>query len=189
LIEGNSVHDNGKHGIILAEDCTDTIIRDNITYNNLQHGIVLYQSNNNQIMGNTSYGNVEQGINLNDSSGNMVQHNLVYDNADAGIGVGQKSHDNTVSENETRRNRKDGIVLYGDTLHTAIYSNTVRDNPRAGIYVKDALDTQIERNVIANNGAGVLLQAASAGATQSNTFSGNRVDVQRAPTVLPSPDD
>jgi parallel beta-helix repeat protein len=187
LIEGNSVHDNGKHGIILAEDCTDTIIRDNITYNNLQHGIVLYQSNNNAIVGNTSYSNAEQGINLNDSSGNMVQHNVVYDNADAGIGVGQKSHYNTISENETRRNGKDGIVLYGDTLHTTIHSNTVRDNARAGVYIKDALDTQIERNVIANNGTGVLLQVASTMASQSNTYEGNRVDVQQAPTALPLP--
>jgi parallel beta-helix repeat protein len=189
LIEGNSVHDNGKHGIILAEDCTDTSIRDNIAYNNLQHGIVLYQSNNNEIVGNTSYGNVEQGINLNDSSGNTVRHNVVYDNADAGIGVGQKSHHNTISENETRRNRKDGIVLYGDTLQTTIHGNTVRDNARAGIYVKDALDTQIERNVIVNNSVGVLLQAASTMASQSNTFEGNRVDVQQAPTTLPLPDD
>jgi parallel beta-helix repeat protein len=194
LIEGNSVHDNGKHGIILAEDCTETIIRDNIVYNNLQHGIVLYQSNNNQIVGNTSYGNVEQGINLNDSSGNTVQHNIVYDNADAGIGVGLKSHYNTINENETRQNRKDGIVLYSEALQTLVRNNTISDNARAGIYVKDALDTRIENNVIANNDVGVLLQASAPSiATQSNTFRGNRADTQRAPTAPPAaatpPDD
>ena len=53
-IERNVAHDNGKHGIILAEECSDGVVRDNVAYNNLHHGIVIYQRSNNTVVeGNT----------------------------------------------------------------------------------------------------------------------------------------
>ena len=67
-IQRNVVHDNGKHGIILAEDCVDSVISDNVVYRNQHHGIVLYlRSDRNTIENNETFDNLAQGININES--------------------------------------------------------------------------------------------------------------------------
>ncbi len=38
LIEDNVSHHNGKHGIILAEKCSDSVVRGNTVYSNTLHG-------------------------------------------------------------------------------------------------------------------------------------------------------
>jgi parallel beta-helix repeat protein len=60
VIERYVVHHNGKHGIILAEECVDSVIRDNVVYDNKHHGIVMWWSagdevdeGDNQVFDNT----------------------------------------------------------------------------------------------------------------------------------------
>jgi parallel beta-helix repeat protein len=160
-IENNVAHDNGKHGIILAEECSDGLIRGNVAFGNLHHGIVLYQgSNNNLVEGNTSYSNGGQGINVNDAANNIVRNNSVYDNLEAGIGVGQGARENLLIGNMVRSNRRDGVSFYSDAADNQLHDNTIDGNTRYGVYVKSIGKASIEGNRIVGNAVGVYLNMA-----------------------------
>jgi parallel beta-helix repeat protein len=177
VIENNVAHDNGKHGIILAEECSDGVIRGNVTYNNLHHGIVVYQrSNNNLIENNIAYGNGGHGINVNDSAGTTVRANTVYDNLEAGIGVGQGASATELVENQVFANRRDGVMLYSDVKDNAIRRNTISDNARYGIYVKSPGAVAVEGNQVTGNRVGVFLNVANPPEVSeaANQIRGNR---------------
>ncbi len=176
LIENNVSYDNGKQGIILAEDCAGSVIRNNIVYGNALHGIVLYQrSNNNLVEGNISYSNGLQGINVNDSSNNTLRNNAVYDNGEAGIGVGQNAMDNLVISNTVRANRKEGITFYSDASGNTVQDNAVIDNARYGIYIKSEGNVIAGGNQVSGNAVGVYLNVAHPPEIpQSNQISDNR---------------
>jgi parallel beta-helix repeat protein len=158
VIENNVAHDNGKHGIILAEECSDGVIRGNVAFGNLHHGIVLFQrSNNNLVEGNTAYSNGGQGINVNDAANNTVRDNRVYDNLEAGIGVGQGAANNQLVGNLVRGNRGDGVSFYSDATDNLLRDNTIDGNTRYGVYVKNAGKASIEGNRIVGNAIGVYL--------------------------------
>jgi parallel beta-helix repeat protein len=176
-IENNVAHDNGKHGIILAEECSDGVIRGNVAFGNLHHGIVLYQrSNNNLVENNTSYDNGGHGINVNDAANNIVRNNSVYDNLEAGIGVGQGASKNQMVGNIVRGNRRDGVSFYSGAADNLLRSNTIDGNARYGVYVKSEGKVGIESNRIAGNMIGVYLNMAEPFdvSRQSNQISGNR---------------
>src|SRR6185369_12650475 len=154
--------DNGKHGIILAEECSNGIVRNNVAYNNLHHGIVIYQrSDNNLVEGNTAYGNGGHGININDSANTIVRGNTVYDNLEAGIGIGQQASATQLLGNAVRANRGDGITLYSDAKGSLLRENTISDNARYGIYVKSAGDLRAEANRVVGNAVGVFINTAA----------------------------
>jgi parallel beta-helix repeat protein len=177
VIENNVAHDNGKHGIILAEECSGGVIRGNVAFGNLHHGIVLFQrSNNNLVEGNTVYSNGGQGINLNDAASNIVRNNSVYDNLEAGIGVGQRSIKNQVIGNSVRGNRRDGVSFYSDTADNLLRGNTIAGNARYGVYVKSERKSSIEGNRIVDNLVGIYLNMVVPFdvSRQSNQISNNR---------------
>ncbi len=157
-IERNLVHSNGKHGIILAEDCTDSVIRENVVYANQHHGIVLYlRSDRNVVEQNESFRNSAQGINVNESSGNVIRANRVYENIESGIAVGQSAQDNLVERNEIRANQQDGVRLVSASTRTDIRDNTIGENSRYGAYVDSDGEFTMAGNTIFGSQAGVLL--------------------------------
>lgn len=190
VIEGNVSHDNGKHGIILAEDCSDSQVRNNVVYNNLHHGIVIFQrSNNNIVEGNTSYGNGGHGINVNDSTNTIVRGNNVYDNLEAGIGVGQGASATQVIGNQVQANRRDGVTFYSDVKDNMLRDNLIAGNTRFGIYVKSEGDLTVEGNTVADNAVGVYLNVARALdiSQQTNQIRGNReADLRRGSEQAPA---
>jgi parallel beta-helix repeat protein len=158
VIENNVAHDNGKHGIILAEECSDGVVRGNVAYGNLHHGIVLFQrSNNNLVEGNTVYSNGGHGINVNDAANNTVRDNTAYDNLEAGIGVGQGARANTLAGNRVRENRRDGVSFYSEAAGNLLRDNTIEGNARYGVYLKGAGQAEIRGNHVAGNQVGVYL--------------------------------
>ncbi|MBK9713881.1 MAG: right-handed parallel beta-helix repeat-containing protein [Kouleothrix sp.] len=190
VIEDNVAHDNGKHGIILAEECSDGVIRNNVAYDNLHHGIVIYQrSNNNLVEGNTAYGNGGHGINVNDSTNTTVRGNTVYDNLAAGIGVGQQAAASQVVGNRVFANRGDGVTLYSDVKDTLLRENTISDNARYGVYLKSAGGMRLEGNQVTGNAIGVYLNVAQPPevSQDSNQIHGNReADISHS-AAQPSP--
>jgi parallel beta-helix repeat protein len=190
MIENNVAHDNGKHGIILAEECSDGVIRGNVVFGNLHHGIVLYQrSNNNLIENNTTYSNGGQGINLNDAASNTVRKNAIYDNLDAGIGIGQEASKNQVVGNIVRGNRRDGVSFYSGAADNSLRDNTIAGNVRYGVYLKSEGKASIEGNQIVDNAVGIYLNMAQPFevSRQSNHISGNReADLRTAQANTPS---
>ena len=179
-IERNRVHDNGKHGIILAEDCTDTVIRDNVVYRNDHHGIVLYQrSDRNVVENNESFDNAAQGININESTGNTVRGNRVYGN-EAGIDVGQGSRGTVLDNNDVRANKQDGIRLVTESQQSTLSENVVGENARYGLYVDTDGAFELAGNTIFANRTGLLFKGSEAGSEGKNDVYGNReADVTR----------
>ncbi|HEX4249002.1 MAG TPA: right-handed parallel beta-helix repeat-containing protein, partial [Pseudonocardia sp.] len=158
-IEHNVVHDNGKHGIILAEDCTDSVISNNIVYRNGHHGIVLYQrSDRNTVEQNESFLNASQGININESSEDVVRGNRVYQNGESGIGVGQTAQRNVVESNEIRLNQQDGVRLVSEAAQNAVRGNVIGGNARYGVYVDGDGGFDMTANKIFGSQVGVLLK-------------------------------
>ena len=163
VIERNVVHHNGKHGIILAEDCVDSVIRDNIVYANAHHGIVMYLgSDRNTIEGNETFGNAAQGININESNGNTIRNNKVYDNNESGVGISQTSEDNVVEGNEMRGNQQDGVRLVSEASKTTVQDNVIGENVRYGVYVDSEGDFDLNGNTIFGNRTGVMVKGATA---------------------------
>ncbi len=161
-IQRNVVHDNGKHGIILAEDCVDSVISDNIVYRNQHHGIVLYlRSDRNTIENNETFDNLAQGININESSNNRVQNNRVYNNTESGIGVGQNATDNLVERNEIRGNEQDGVRLVSATSKADVRDNVIGENARYGVYIDAPGPFTLSGNTIYGSRAGVALNGTS----------------------------
>jgi parallel beta-helix repeat protein len=156
-IERNVVHDNGKHGIILAEDCVDSVIRDNVVYRNAHHGIVLYlRSDRNLVEGNEAFDNAAQGINVNESGDNTLRNNRVYDNGETGVGITQLAHGNVVEGNELRGNQQDGVRVVSESTATAVRGNLIAGNVRYGVYVDTSGAIDLTGNTITDNRSGIM---------------------------------
>jgi parallel beta-helix repeat protein len=161
-IQRNVVHDNGKHGIILAEDCVNSVISDNIVYRNQHHGIVLYlRSDKNTIENNETFDNLAQGININESSNNVVRSNRVYNNTESGVGIGQNATDNLVEKNEIRGNEQDGVRLVSSTSKADVRDNVIGENSRYGVYIDAQGPFTLSGNTIYGSRAGVALNGTS----------------------------
>ena len=172
-IQRNRVHDNGKHGIILAEDCTDNVIAGNLVYRNNHHGIVLYlRSDRNVVEGNESFGNTAQGINVNESSDNVVRTNRLYDN-ESGVDIGQRARNNVVQDNLVRDNRDDGVRLVTDSDRTAVRNNVIGDNGRYGVYIDTGGSTELTANTVFGSRVGLSF-AGTTGTNGNNDVYGNR---------------
>jgi parallel beta-helix repeat protein len=174
-IERNLVHDNGKHGIILAEDCVDSVIRDNVVYRNAHHGIVLYlRSDRNLVEGNESFDNASQGINVNESGGNTLRDNTVYDNGETGIGVTQLAQGTVVEGNQLRGNKQDGLRVVSESTATTVRDNVIADNARYGLYVDTSGTVDVAGNTITGNSSGIMSTGAPVAPPNANEVRGNK---------------
>jgi parallel beta-helix repeat protein len=174
-IERNVVHDNGKHGIILAEDCVDSVIRDNVVYRNAHHGIVLYlRSDRNLVEGNETFDNTAQGININESGGNTLRGNTVYDNGETGIGVTQLAQGNVVESNQLRGNQQDGLRVVSESTDTTVHDNVIADNARYGVYVDTSGAVDLAGNTITDNRSGIMTTGDPVAPGNANEVSGNK---------------
>ena len=174
-IERNVVHDNGKHGIILAEDCTDSVISNNVVYRNGHHGIVLYQrSDRNTVEQNESFLNAAQGINVNESAENILRGNRVYQNTESGIGVGQTAQRNVVELNQIRLNQQDGVRLVSEAAQNAVRGNVIGGNVRYGVYVDGDGGFDMTANKIFGSQVGVLLKGTDQQPGGNNQMHENR---------------
>jgi parallel beta-helix repeat protein len=173
-IQRNVVHDNGKHGIILAENCTNSVITDNVVYNNGHHGIVLYlHSDSNTVENNESFGNQAQGLNINEASSNTVRNNRMYNNLESGVGIGQGANENVIEKNDIRNNQQDGVRLFTDATSTTVTDNIIGQNGRYGVYVDSDSPFQLTGNTIFGSRVGVLLKGAATASEGSNQMYGN----------------
>ena len=179
-IQNNVVHDNGKHGIILAEDCVDSEISDNIVYRNQHHGIVLYlHSDRNTIEDNETFLNASQGININESGNNIIQGNKVYDNSESGIGIAQTGQDNVVRRQRRPRQQAGRRADRERGHHTELRDNVIGQNDRYGIYVDTDGPFTLSGNTIFANRTGVMLKGPSTPSQSGNSIFGNHERTSR----------
>jgi hypothetical protein len=78
---GNVTHDNEDSGVQLYTGSDGSLVADNVSYRNGDHGIDDYQATNQRIIGNSVYRNVSAGINIEGgSTGALVANNVSVDN-------------------------------------------------------------------------------------------------------------
>jgi parallel beta-helix repeat protein len=81
VIAGNTTHDNEDSGVESYPGATNTLIYNNVSYDNGDHGFDNLGTTNQHIIGNTAYHNVTAGINVEgSSSGAVIENNISVDN-------------------------------------------------------------------------------------------------------------
>jgi parallel beta-helix repeat protein len=109
-IDRNVTHDNEDSGIECFKDADDTLVSENVSYRNGDHGIDNHECTGNRVIGNSVYGNVSAGINVEaGSTGTTVADNISVDN---GI-TSPRTH----SDIRVERGSTDGTTLDDDLVH------------------------------------------------------------------------
>jgi parallel beta-helix repeat protein len=109
-IDRNITHDNEDSGIECFKDADDTLVSENVSYRNGDHGIDNHECTGNRVIGNSVYGNVSAGINVEaGSTGTTVADNISVDN---GI-TSPRTH----SDIRVERGSTDGTTLDDDLVH------------------------------------------------------------------------
>ncbi|MDP3879870.1 MAG: right-handed parallel beta-helix repeat-containing protein [Dehalococcoidales bacterium] len=171
-VENNFSHDNGLHGIIFADRCTENVVRGNRSVNNEGHGIMLHElSDDNTIEDNEVTGNSD-GVALFESSNNAVTGNIIRDNV-TGIriyGRAAASADNIIRDNEIRGNSSYGVFMYDAATGNSFSNNLIVANGDSGVYLKAADDNIFVDNEINDNEYGIRLDSAE----ERNRSTGNQ---------------
>ncbi len=156
-ITGNTFRNNGKHGMILAEDCTGAVVRDNESYGNAEHGIVVFGGSDDVVVeGNRVHNNGLAGISVNGAARAALRDNDVWANT-TGITVQDEATESLIENNRVSGNREDGVLITSDRATATIVANRLDHNGRAGVWVNGGQATVGPDNHIANNASGVRL--------------------------------
>jgi parallel beta-helix repeat protein len=178
-IEGNSFHDNVKHGLIVVRSDHVTI-KNNISQNNLLDGIMLYLNvNNTLVQDNQILNNKRNGIGVTDSHWNTLSGNTIIGNVN-GITLSVGSSDNVVSENTIAWNTGNGLNFYrgrvapsagdGRPKHNYFVRNTIQNNTGDGIRLADADNNVFASNTFSGNSRTFLFERGV-----GNTLIGNQI--------------
>ncbi len=176
-IYGNNIWGtNQNYGIRIYESINNTV-ESNFIHNNDSRGIYLYRAVSNYIINNTVYSNNNDGINIYDSYGNylfnndihgpgqsdgidfdsqsrqnLIRSNYIFYNTSDGIEISLASS-NYIIKNMIVSNEANGIYIYNDDSDNNLISSNIITgaNQNYGIYIRDADDNKIYRNLISYN--------------------------------------
>ncbi|MBI2850748.1 MAG: right-handed parallel beta-helix repeat-containing protein [Chloroflexi bacterium] len=181
-VEDNYSHDNGSHGIIFADRCTENVIRNNRSIDNDGHGIMLHElSNNNIVDDNEVIGN-DDGVALFESSNNVVARNIIRNNV-TGVRIYGRvnvSSENLIEDNEISRSDSYGVFMYDAAEDNKLNQNRIISNRDSGIYLKSVSDNQFSSNEVNNNEFGVRIDSDQDGTPSSgNQFINNTIQRNR----------
>lgn len=154
LVENNSAHDNGAHGIIFSKRCLYNIIQNNHSFNNKLHGLMLHQDSNFNIVRNNLFENNHDGIALWRSSNNLFEKNTIKNNID-GIRASHLSNNNLLRKNHVTQSKRNGFYFYDLSDSNWVSHNNIKNN-LYGVYVKTKYNT-LNENVIEKNLIGIYL--------------------------------
>lgn len=178
VYENNIAHSNDRHGFNVVTHSHDTVLRDNVSYNNGEQGIVVQKGSGSQsidgwedmlnfnilLENNEVYGNGKNGILLKQTTNSQVIGNNVYDNgADA---IQLEGANNIIIDGNILRSENYAVYMKpysgslggpGDTHHNWVLNNDIISGDLA---FKESGDTT-QSNVYANNG--VAVDAAKVG--------------------------
>ncbi|MFX0187678.1 MAG: NosD domain-containing protein [Candidatus Hodarchaeota archaeon] len=146
-ISGNTANYNRVAGIYLEESGYNIISRNTANYNGWIGGILLWDSNNNNLSGNIINNN-DYGIYLINSDKNILSRNTANSNVYEGIYL-EFSNNGKISGNTANENDWDGICLWYSN-NNSVSGNTANYNSFNGIYLMGS-DNNISRNIINNN--------------------------------------
>jgi mannuronan 5-epimerase len=135
LIEGNLIQDTTNAAIFFSRNMTDSIARNNHVIN-ARTGVLLSESQNNQIYNNTVEGATSNGIRLLNpdiADDGVTEGNIVYNNAisDSRDGVSASRSQNNIVENTTFSDIEEseyhlagnsGLIIRGQEFDDAVIS-------------------------------------------------------------------
>jgi parallel beta-helix repeat protein len=128
VVDDNITHDNEDSGIESYSGANDTLIYNNVSYNNGDHGIDDLRTTGQRIIGNTVYKNVTAGINLEgNSTGGTVMNNISVDNgiksprthSDIRIENGSTAG-TTVDNNVVNLTTPDTLLIWSSVSYTTL---------------------------------------------------------------------
>jgi parallel beta-helix repeat protein len=132
LVENNTAHNNGTHGIIFSKRCMYNTVRNNVSYDNKLHGIMLHEKSdfniieNNTVTGNTS------GVAIYHSSNNLIQGNVIENNRH-GIRANAESIANLVQKNTIKGSKLYGVYFYDKADSNLVIGNA--SNLMMSVYI------------------------------------------------------
>ena len=128
-VDKNITHDNEDSGIEVYPGANNTLVYDNVSYNNGDHGIDDVTVSGVRILSNTIYHNVTAGINYEGSSSNgTIMNNICVDN---GIGSPRTHSDIRVEHGSTTGTTVDYNQVYLTTPDVLLIWNSVNYNSLA----------------------------------------------------------
>jgi len=136
-LEGNIVHSNGGHGILLEFIRWSSVIR-NTCYNNSDEGIRLYSSSDIDVLNNNITANLNTGLYLWKCSRVLIEENLITENDFRGI-------------------------QFVETQDSEVINNTCDSNGGAGLFIGNSLDNEISNNTFSFNLIGIEVSTPSDG--------------------------
>jgi parallel beta-helix repeat protein len=180
VYENNIAHSNDRHGFNVVTHSHDTVLRDNVSYNNGEQGIVVQKGSGSKTIdgwedmlnynilleGNEVYGNGKNGILLKQAQNSQVIGNNVYDNANDAIQL--EGANNIIIDGNTLRSANYAVSMKaytgslggpGDTYENLVINNDIISGD---IAFKESSETTRD-NVYANNG--VSTEATKIGET------------------------
>jgi parallel beta-helix repeat protein len=169
-VENNSVHDNGRYGIVCSQGCDKLAIRGNRSTTNISQGIMLRGIVGSVVEKNEVTGNAGAGIALSESNGNLIRTNRLGQNA-VGLRFSLGSSDNRVESNEVSENTGYGLHFYSGTdaptvgdgrpRRNHVVANSVSDNKSYAVRITDSDENVFERNTYAYNGGDFSIEAGN----------------------------
>ncbi|HEY2314419.1 MAG TPA: right-handed parallel beta-helix repeat-containing protein [Streptosporangiaceae bacterium] len=159
-VAGNTSYHNAYQYQRAAEGINDlgpgnSIIR-NVTYGNEDTGINIYPgANNTLIADNVSYDNGDHGIDNHDVTGGRIIGNTVYDNCADGINVEGTSGNYDIENNVSSDNATGAIISPTPINPAGAYSNNCdRRTGNIGVYDSAPATTTANYNLVWQDGAG-----------------------------------
>ncbi|CAN5873483.1 N/A [soil metagenome] len=153
VVEGNTMTDNGSHGLIFSKGVTGGLIRNNRIERNAGNGIVMdFVSDGALIVDNEVNDNKGDGIVILGSSAAHVADNRVSGNR-IGLRVNLRARRNVFERNHVVGNRV-GAQIYDGARATSLRDNTFRDSTNTGVVLNGA-QTRLQGGEISGSGVGV----------------------------------
>jgi parallel beta-helix repeat protein len=184
VLSGSTVSENGQ-GMYVWSKCSRNRIESCTMSGNGEMGLwlastgrtstgIVYDSTDNQVVGNTANGNGRMGLYVDFSDRNTLSNNQVASNSQFGIfldySTGTRVESNTVSGGSEQ-----AVYLY-DADSTQIVGNTVSGAADYGIWISSSSNNTIRSNTVTRNGkGGIVLNGEETIPTNDNAVVSNTV--------------
>ena len=163
-------------GIVIMSS-SPTWVERNVVNSNWR-GMFIDSSSGCTISENNASGNKWYGIHLNSSRANNLTENVLHLNKGQWDSVGlhiSESEDNRITDNYATANLH-GMVLY-KSPNSRITGNTVDDNDRDGISLKQSGYTRVIDNAVTSNDRGIMLESSDDVNITGNRATANSVGI------------
>lgn len=181
---GNEFHSNLNYGFYARDNSRDTLLENNLVYNNASHGIMLARGITSFVLrGNKAYSNgnggAAHGIVVSYGSPprsasveNLLENNEAYSNGGYGINV-EGSNNNQLIGNLVYENSV-GINLEDGSTANIVNNNTARANRTQGIQIRlDSNNNTFTGNTATENTNNGFYVRSSGNRLENNAVSAN----------------